>query len=291
MTAAFHRITILPGAWPSNALLDAVRPLSEQPVMRLSAWPPPEDEFARCAGSDCLLAGWKDHLDAAGLARFPALRYLGLRGTSTARVDLDHARDRGITVSTIHNYGDTGTVEFVLLQMLRHTRAGNGAEWPGELAGRRLGLIGFGAVGQRVGALGASLGMDVLFHKPSGRTVPSSPARWSPLPELLASADVLSFHSPAYREVLTEADLATARPDALVVITTLGLPMSEPAFRSWQLSRTGTTVLDQCAAHALDAESTRLPGVEVHDLYAARTVESVGRAENQMLDNLLAAAR
>jgi lactate dehydrogenase-like 2-hydroxyacid dehydrogenase len=291
MTGAFHRITILPGAWPSSALLDAVRPLSEQPVTRLSAWPPSAAEFARCADSDCLLAGWKDHLDATGLARFPALRYLGLRATSTARVDLDHVRDRGITVSTIHNYGDTGTVEFVLFQMLRHTRTANGAEWPGELAGRRLGLVGFGAVGQRVGALGAALGMDVVFHKPPGHTVPPGPARWSPLPELLGSADVLSFHSPAYREVVMAADLAAARPDALALITTLGLPMSQPAFRSWQLGRTGTTVLDQCAAHDLDEELTRLPGVEVHDLYAARTVESVGRAETQMLDNLLAAAR
>ena len=282
---AFHQITVSPGVWPSPHLLDRLRPLTYRPLLVLDEWPAPgSDAFEPVARTDALLAGWKDRLDADRLGRMPALRYLGLRATSTDRVDLRHTARHGITVTPIHGYGDVGNVEFVVGELLRHARHGGAART--ELAGKRLGLVGYGNVGAAVARVATALGMTVAFHTPTPRHGPPDGPQWATLPDLLRNADYVSFHSPAYRHVARLADLRLIASGALVVITTLGLPAPCEDFRSWQRSRTGPVVLDLCAADGLPGDLAALPGVRVHDLYAARTAESVRRAEHQMLANL-----
>ncbi|MEU4876742.1 NAD(P)-dependent oxidoreductase [Streptomyces sp. NPDC021608] len=289
-TPVFRQVSLLPGVWPSPCLLDALRPLSQRPPLHLTHWPSPDSDTGRSfARTDALLAGWKDRLDAERLSQLPALRYVGLRATSTDRVDLDHARREGITVSPIYGYGDIGTVEFVIEQLLAHTR--HSGQTPGELAGRRLGLIGYGPVARRVAAVATALGMRVLFHTPTPRCTEEGDARWAPLAEVLGSADCLSFHSPAYQHVVTLKDLRLIPGDAFVVVTTLGLPMAESDLRTWQSGRAGRVSLDSCAAHDAGDPVQRVPGIDVHDLYAARTTESVKRAETQLVQNLMAALR
>ncbi|WP_329586137.1 hypothetical protein OG500_34800 [Kitasatospora sp. NBC_01250] len=285
----FRQISVLPGVWPSADLLAALEPLSQAPPLALAEWPPAgpaEQAFHR---TDALLAGWKDVLDAELLGRLPALRYLGLRATTTGRVDLAYTERHGITVAPIYGYGDAGTVEFVVEQLLAHARHGLKGPHPGELTGKRLGLVGYGPVARSVGRVGLALGMEVAFHTPTPRSTGAAEPRWAPLAEVLGGSDFLSFHSPAYRHVVTPAELALVPATALVVVTTLGLPMAEPALRQWQSQRAGRIVLDLCAAHAAAEETLRLPGVEVHDLYAARTTESIKRAEAQLVENLTAA--
>lgn len=286
-TPTFRQVSILPGVWPSPGLLDELPALSEMPLIRLTEWPPAGAAMASFVHTDALLAGWKDKLDAARLSRLPSLRYIGLRSTSTDGIDLEYTRRCGIKVSPIYGYGDTGTVEFVVEQLLQHARSGEGK--PGELAGRRLGLIGHGAVARGVGRVAVALGMDVVFHTPTRRPTRDGEPRWLPLREVLRSADVLSFHSPAYQHVVTLEDLRLVPSATPVVITTLGLPMAESDFAAWQSTREGRTVMDLCAAHATADATLRIPGVELRNLYAARTVESVKRAERQLIENLLAA--
>ncbi|MFE9633664.1 hypothetical protein [Streptomyces sp. NPDC006463] len=65
--------------------------------------------------------------------------------------------------------------------------------------------------------------------------------------------------------------------------------MPESDFRTWQSAREGRTVMDLCAAHAVDDAVVSLRGVHVQELYAARTSESVHRAETRLIDNLATA--
>ncbi|MGW1811172.1 NAD(P)-dependent oxidoreductase [Streptomyces sp. NPDC002078] len=285
-TRTFRQISILPGVWPSSELLDELRTLSDMPLVTLTEWPSVETPGA-FRYTDALLAGWKDQLDAARLSCLPSLRYIGLRATSTDRIDLDYTRRHAIKVSPIHGYGDIGTVEFVVEQLLQQARGGG--KLPRELAGRRLGLIGYGAVARGVGRVAAALGMDVVFHTPTSRSSADGEPRWLPLHDVLRSADFLSFHSPAYEPVVTLEDLRLVPSATFVVITTLGLPMAESDFAAWQSTRDGRTVMDLCTAHALTNPTPHDQGVELRNLYAARTVESVKRAEGQLIDNLMAA--
>ncbi|WP_410657346.1 NAD(P)-dependent oxidoreductase [Amycolatopsis sp. lyj-112] len=287
MTATFSQISVMPGVWPTTELLERLRAMSERSPLVLSEWPSADSVDRRAfVGTDAILAGWKDELGAERLAQLPALRYIGLRATSTDRVDLDYTTSHGVTVSPIQGYGDIGTMEFVAEQLLRHAR--NGGPGCGELAGRRLGVIGYGSVGQGVGRIAAALGMDVLFHTPTPRLTPADGPRWAPLRTVLETADYLTFHSPAYRPVAGIDELKRVPSAAVVVLTTLGLPMAEADLIEWQRNRTGKVVLDLCAGHGLSHEAKQVPGLELHELYAARTTESVRRAEAKLLANLTA---
>ncbi|MFD9701594.1 NAD(P)-dependent oxidoreductase [Lentzea sp. NPDC059081] len=284
MTSTFSQISVLPGVWPSAELMERLRPMSERSPLVLDEWP--SAVRGSFATTDAILAGWKDELGAERLAQLPALRYIGLRATSTDRVDLDYASRHGVTVSPIHGYGDIGTIEFIAEQLLLQARHATPAR--GELSGRRLGMVGYGNVGQGVGRIATALGMDVVFHTPRPRETPAGTPRWAPLHEVLAT-DYLSFHSPAYCHVVGPEELKIIPPDAVVLLTTLGLPMAETALVEWQRARTGKVVLDLCAGHGLSATARQLPGLELHELYAARTTESVRRAEAGLLANLVSA--
>ncbi len=281
----FSQISVLPGVWPTPGLRERLRAMSERPPLVLREWPS-EDSAERRAfvGTDALLAGWKDELGADRLAQLPALRYLGLRATSTDRVDLAYTAAHGVTVSSIQGYGDIGTMEFVAEQLLRHARRGDPMR--GELSGSRLGVIGYGPVGQGVGRIATALGMDVLFHTPNPRVTPAGGPRWAPLRTVLGASDYLTFHSPAYRHVVDIDELKRVPPEAVVVLTTLGLPMAEAELIAWQRARTGKVVLDLCAGHGLSEAAKRVPGLELHEFHAARTTESVRRAEAGLLANL-----
>jgi D-3-phosphoglycerate dehydrogenase len=100
-----------------------------------------------------------------------------------------------------------------------------------ELRGRTLGLVGLGAIGARVAAVGVALGMRVIAHDPFAAHAPDGVALL-PLADVIAGADVLSLHCPLTKDNanLLDADtLATMRPGAIVVNTARGGLIDEAA--------------------------------------------------------------
>lgn len=281
---AFRRIAVLPGTGLTPAGLDQLRTLSiEEPIVLAAA---AAGVNASEAGSvEALLCGWADRVTAAVLDAFPRLAYLGVRGTSTHRIDMNHAAARGIEVQPIYRYGDIGTAEFVVWQLLGWARSGQPRR---ELAVRNLGLIGYGNVACRVATVADALAMRVSFFTPHERVAP--PATWTPIELLLTNSDAVSFHTPAYHPVVTADQLRLIQPEALVVATTLGLPFLPEDFVAWQSNRPGPVVLDRCAIQDAPAAVLAVPGVTVVDEFAARTAESVGRAERALLAGLRRAA-
>jgi phosphoglycerate dehydrogenase-like enzyme len=95
---------------------------------------------------------------------------------------------------------------------------------PTVLAGERLGLVGFGAIGQRVGAIGKAFGMEVVTWSPhmTAERAAAGGAQAVALEELLASSKVVSLHlvpSEQTRKLLDAKRLATMRPDSILVNT------------------------------------------------------------------------
>jgi D-3-phosphoglycerate dehydrogenase len=100
-----------------------------------------------------------------------------------------------------------------------------------ELRGRTLGLVGLGAIGARVAAVGVALGMRVVAHDPFASTAPSG-VELLPLADVIAGADVLSLHCPLTKDnanMLNATTLATMRPGAIVVNTARGGLIDEAA--------------------------------------------------------------
>jgi len=207
------------------------------------------DVNARLAGCEILVVNKVD-LDRERLAAAPGLRLVALAATGTDNVDLAAARELGIAVANIRNYATPSVVQHVFGLVLALTLRLNeyrqllqrGAwersphfcllDYPSrELQGRTLGIVGYGQLGQAVGAVGRAFGMRVLAahslrDEPDGRHPPDALAvDRLELQELLAVADVVSLHcplTPATRHLINRDSLARMRRDAVLINTARG---------------------------------------------------------------------
>jgi glycerate dehydrogenase len=221
-----------------------------------------DDLAARCRGAFALITN-KVVLDAALLGSLPELRYVGVCATGTNVVDLGAARARGIAVTNVPGYG-TETVAQHALALILHfasgvaahdaaVKAGGWARSPDfcffvrpllELAGKTLVIVGMGAIGSALARMAGGLGMHVVAAAVPGRDVPGR----VPLSEALPQADVVSLHcplSPATTRMVDAAFLAQLKPSAILINTSRGGLIDEPALvAALQAGHLGGVALD-----------------------------------------------
>jgi len=208
-----------------------------------------EDEVVeRLAGATIAITN-KVPLRAAALEQLPDLKLIAIAATGSDNVDLAACRARGIAVANIRNYSVVSVPEhcFTLMLALRRNLRAYAADveagqWQtssrfcllghpiGDLAGSRLGIVGYGALGRKVAALGRAFGMDIIAtsRSPIGDADVSQVA----LDTLLESADVVSLHLPlseSTRHLIGARELALMKPGALLINTARGGLVDEAA--------------------------------------------------------------
>jgi phosphoglycerate dehydrogenase-like enzyme len=172
------------------------------------------------------------------LAQLPKLRYLVYTGVRNTQLEMAAFAACGIPVShTEKDPGKDSTCEHawaLILAASRRLEAGmalvragrwrDGGPLAAILRGQRLGLIGFGEIGQRVGQVGKAFGMEVVTWSPhmTPERAAAGGATAVSLEELLATSKVVSLHlvpSEATRKLLDATRLATMRADSILVNT------------------------------------------------------------------------
>ncbi|MDR1727095.1 MAG: D-2-hydroxyacid dehydrogenase [Acidobacteriota bacterium] len=192
----------------------------------------------------------KTVLGAAQLDRLPKLRYIGLLSTGYDAVDLDAARRHGVAVANIPAYSTPSVAQLVfalLLELTSHVAAHGASvragEWERsrdfcywkhplvELAGKTMGVVGFGSIGREVAKIAGAFGMEVLAcRRPQPGAQPGGDAsagavRLTSLEGVLSGSDVVSLHCPLFPETtgLIDRDaIALMKPGALLVNTARG---------------------------------------------------------------------
>jgi len=225
----------------------------------------------RASGAEIVLTN-KTPLTAATLSGLPRLRFISVMATGYNIVDVAAARQHDIAVANVPEYGTDSVAQhvFALLlelchQVARHDAAVKAGEWtaaadfcfwkapPIELAGLTIGLVGFGRIGRRVGTLAHAFGMRVLAHAPSRRDAPGyQPFAWASLPEVFASADVVSLHCPLTADntgFVNEGLLHRMKASAFFINTARGGLVDEAALA-------GALRDDVIAGAAVDVVST-----------------------------------
>ncbi|HIW24175.1 MAG TPA: D-2-hydroxyacid dehydrogenase, partial [Candidatus Acutalibacter stercoravium] len=150
--------------------------------------------------------------------QLPKLRYVGTLATGYNTIDVKAARERGITVCNVPHYCEEAVAQHalsLLLCLCNHVPASSTlvreGKWeqavqkshrtlaPVELAGKRLGILGFGSIGRQMAALGLALGMEVLLYSRREKPAPGG-CRWVDLESLFRESDVVSLHCPLTEE-------------------------------------------------------------------------------------------
>lgn len=225
---------------------------------------------AALAGVDGALIA-NEPMTAEVLRRAPSLRAVVRTGVGHDSVDVAAAAALGISVSNLPGINANAVAEYTIGLLIAQARrlvpmaAGVAAGgWPRqdgvELRGRTLGLIGRGAVAQRVVPLAAAFGMTVL-----GTGGLPAPAASVTLAELLREADFVSIHTALTdrtRHLIDAAALATMKPGAYLVNTARGPIVDEAALaEAVRGGRLAGAALDVVTVEPLPADSV-LRGVD-----------------------------
>lgn len=237
------KITVLDGFClnPGDLSWDALRRLGTVEVFDRT---PADEVAARAAGAEIVFTN-KAPLPRRVLEQLPALRYIGVLATGYNIVDVEAARERGIVVANIPTYGTASVAQFVfalLLELCHHvglhacavregewTRNADWSFWKSplvELAGKTMGIIGFGRIGRQTARIADALGMRVIANDTYHGEEPSYPGfRWATVEELLRESDVVSLHSPLFPEtrgMINARSLALMKPTAFLINTSRG---------------------------------------------------------------------
>lgn len=202
-------------------------------------------EIVRRIGTADIVITNKTPISAAVLNRCPQICYIGLLATGYNVVDIDAARSRGIPVVNIPSYGTVAVSQFVFALLLEichhvahHSNAVHAGRWTNgedfcfwdypliELAGKTMGIIGFGRIGQQTARLAQAFGMSVLaydtFRNPA---LENEDCRYVELPELYAQSDVIVLHCPLFettRGMINKQSLALMKRGVILINNSRG---------------------------------------------------------------------
>jgi len=265
--------------------------------------------FGRIARADVLInVRAYTALDDEAFAAAPQLKLVSILGTGTDNVDLSAAKRRGITVTNTPGVGAPSVAELTFGLLLAVTRAipiSDGrlrqgtwqhVEGP-ELEGKTLGLLGLGAIGERVGRLGRGFGMRVIawsFSHDPGRAERLG-VELVERDEVFRGADVVSVHlrnTPEVRGLVGSRELALMKPSAYLINTARGALVDQDALadalRAGRLAGAG---LDVYVEEPLPPERNPfrdLPNVVLTPHLGAVTREANARSRAMPVDNIIA---
>ena len=207
----------------------------------------PEETAARIKDADVVITN-KVVLDRALIEGAPKLKLICVCATGTNNIDLDAATDRNIPVKNVTGYTGSSLAQHTIALMLalatrwhqysEDVRNGRWTQSPifcrldypvMELAGKNLGIIGYGDLGQKVAALGEALGMHVLV---ADSFTGKEKAGRVPLARLLAESDVVSLHCPLTEhtdKMVNQSFLNQMKRSAFIINTARGGLVDEAA--------------------------------------------------------------
>lgn len=254
-------------------------------------------------------------LDAVALRQANDLHLICIAATGVNNVDLDAATARGIAVCNVLRYATPSVVEHVFSLILALTRrleehrdAVGSGRWQAaggfclldfpvrELAGKTMGIVGFGELGKAVARIAEAFGMRVLIAQRPG--APPQPGRHL-LTELLPQVDILSLHCPLTdqtRNLIDARQLALLKPDALLINTARGGIVNEralaQALQEGRLGGAGIDVLEEePPAHVTPLLELTLPNLLITPHVAWASREARQRLVDQVAENIRAFGR
>ncbi len=225
---------------PGDLSWDSLKALGELTVYDRT----PADQIVQRIGDADIVYTNKTPISRATLDACRNIRFIGVLATGYNVVDVTAAKEKGIPVANIPTYGTAAVGQFaiaLLLEICHHVahhsdavhegRWENNADWCFwdypliELAGKTIGIIGFGRIGQATGAIAKAMGMRVLandqYQSDAGRAI----AEYVEVDTLLRESDVIALHCPLFPEtegIINKNNIAKMKDGVIILNNSRG---------------------------------------------------------------------
>jgi phosphoglycerate dehydrogenase-like enzyme len=249
-----------------------------------------EELVARTGAAEAVLINTGTKIDKNYLDACPSVKYVGLCGTSTANVDLEALKARGIIFTNVADYGDEPTAEYIFLQLESLARGVGKYQWqdmPRELMGKAIGIVGLGALGKAIANLALAYKMNASYfsahRKPEWE---ERGLRFAELHALLTTCEIIVLSTPTNLKVLGEAEFALLKPNSILVQASIGTPFDREAFLHWIAKDDNYAIFDQGVGEESSRIYKALPRVILSATSSGNTYETRQRLGMKVVENL-----
>ncbi len=229
----------------------------------------PADQIVSRIGDAEAVYTNKTPISAETLAACPDLKFIGVLATGYNIVDVSSAKEHGVVVCNIPTYGTDAVGQFAIAMLLEichhvghHDQAVHEGRWEHnqdwcfwdypliELAGKTMGIIGFGRIGRTTARIAKALGMNILAYdayRPDDSLLVGY--QFASLDELLAQSDVIALHCPLFPETqgLINRDTISKMKDGVIILN----------------NSRGPLIVEQDLADALNSGKVYAAGLDV----------------------------
>ena len=231
---------------PGDLSWKGIEDFGDLTVYDRSSYDPKDEDIIleRAKDADIILTN-KTPLTKNVISNMPNLKYIGVLATGYDVVDIDAAKERGVVVTNIPSYGTTAVAQMTFALILEltnhvgeHNRAVHDGQWERsqdwsftkhplmELAGKTIGIIGYGRIGQNVGEIAQAFGMKVLANAKTPREeLENEMVKFADLDSLLRDSDIISLHCPLTEdteEMINKDSISLMKDSALLINTSRG---------------------------------------------------------------------
>jgi glycerate dehydrogenase len=263
------KIVILDGYTenPGDLSWDGFEKLGELTVYDRTSLTDQNEAIQRIGNAEAVITN-KTPVSADTIKACASIRYIGVLATGYNVVDVQAAKDRHIPVCNIPTYGTDAVGQFaiaLLLEICHHTghhdqavkqgRWEKNADWCFwdypliELAGKTMGIIGFGRIGQTTGRIAKALNMQVIAHDEYPNDAGTNIAEYVSLDELFARSDVIVLHCPLFpaTQGIINKNTITKMKDGVIILN----------------NSRGPLIVEQDLADALNSGKVYAAGLDV----------------------------
>lgn len=268
---------------PGDISWQSFEQLGNLTVYERTAYDRKNDELiiSRAKDADIVILN-KTPLSREIIISLPKLKYIGVLATGYNIVDVDAAKELGIVVTNIPTYGTDSVGQMaiaLLLEMCHHAGAHSDSVYRGEwavnadwcywnyplieLAGKTMGIIGYGRIGQSTGRIAQALGMKVLaFDMNPNPALVSETMQYTDLDTLLEKSDVITLHCPLFdntKGIINKDSIARMKDGVLIINNSRGpLIVEQDLADALNCGKVGGAALDVVMTEPISPENPLL---------------------------------
>jgi glycerate dehydrogenase len=297
---------------PGDLNWDGVKQFGELTVYDRTGFAP--ENVIKTIGDAEVIFTNKTPLPKAVLENVPSVKYIGVLATGYNVVDTAAAKELGIIVTNIPTYGTTAVAQFsmaLLLELCHHVGAHADAvkkgDWTNcvdfcfwnypliELAGKNIGMIGFGRIGQATAKVAQAFGLNILaYDSYQNPALVSETCKYVSLDELLANSDIISLHCPltdSTMGIINKDTIARMKDGVMIINTSRGpLVVEQDLCDALNSGKVAGAAVDVVSSEPISASNPLLQAknciITPHIAWAPK--ESRSRLMNIAVDNLAA---
>lgn len=272
---------------PGDLSWAGLEQLGELTVYDRTSLTDPAQAIARIGAAQIVFTN-KTPLPEQVFAACDQIRFVGVLATGYNVVDIDAARRRGIPVCNVPAYGTASVSQFAIALLLEichhvahHSQAVHDGRWSSspdwcfwdypliELAGKTMGIIGFGRIGQATGRIAKAMGMRVLAYDSSPNDSGREIAEYVELDALLAGSDVVALHCPLFPQTkgIIDRRAIAKMKDGVIILN----------------NARGPLIVEQDLADALNSGKVAAAGLDVASMEPISPDNPLLRAKNCLI--------